>query len=136
MAITTAMTASGMPSCGGGKFGRAKDIRTMQPTIRVFGVKEFSRASSNVEQCVEEIRMMGYTVVSNALDDDELELSREKVDRIYRDQADELGGEDELRKFNDTYTARALLAYDDFFLKVATNPSVLPIVEALLGDYY
>src|SRR5437899_6911389 len=108
----------------------------MQDTIRVFGVKEFSGASSDVEQRVEEIRMVGYTVIADALAQDELELARGKVDEIYRGQAEEAGGEDELKKFNDAHTARALLAYDEFFLGVATNARVLPVVEALLGDYY
>jgi ectoine hydroxylase-related dioxygenase (phytanoyl-CoA dioxygenase family) len=80
--------------------------------------------------------MIGYTIIPDALSPDELELARRKVDEIYRAQAEELGGEDELKKFNDAYTARALLVYDDFFLGVATNPKVLPLVEALLGDYY
>jgi ectoine hydroxylase-related dioxygenase (phytanoyl-CoA dioxygenase family) len=108
----------------------------MQSSLSVFGVKEFSAASSEVEQRVEEIGMIGYTIVPDALTESELETARRKVDEIYRRQTEEVGGENELKKFNDAYTARALLAYDEFFLGVATNPKVLPIVEALLGDYY
>ena len=110
--------------------------QNMQNSIRVFGVKEFSEASSDVEQHIEDIKLVGYTIVPDALSTSELELARLKVDEIYSRQTAEFGGESELRKLNDSYTARALLAYDDFFLTVATNAKVLAIVEALLGDYY
>jgi len=107
-----------------------------QSVVKTFGVKEFSSASSEVDQGVEEIKLLGYTIVPDALTAAELDSAREKIDRIYDKQLEEIGGEQQLAAINDTYTARCLLAYDEYFLSVATNPKVLSIVEGFLGDYF
>ncbi len=107
-----------------------------QSVVKTFGVKEFSSASSEVDQGVEEIKLLGYTIVPDALTAAELDSAREKIDRIYDKQLEEIGGEQQLAAINDTYTARCLLAYDEYFLSVATNPNVLSIVEGFLGDYF
>jgi ectoine hydroxylase-related dioxygenase (phytanoyl-CoA dioxygenase family) len=108
----------------------------MQGAVRVFGVHEHTRLNCEVDGYVEEIKLVGYTVVPGALDAAGLDAIRTSVDRIYQIQAAEIGGEARLEKINDAHTARALLAYDEIFLGVATNPKVLAIVERLLGGYY
>lgn len=109
----------------------------MSPSsVKTFGVKEFSSASSEVDQAAEDIRLLGYKTVPDALTAEELDEAREKMDRIYAQQIDEAGGEQQLAAINDTYTARCMLAYDEFFLKVATNSKVLSIVQRFLGDYF
>ncbi|HXD33286.1 MAG TPA: phytanoyl-CoA dioxygenase family protein [Pyrinomonadaceae bacterium] len=108
----------------------------VQGSVKTFGVKEFSSAASEVDQAAEDIRLLGYTVVSDALTATELESARAKMDGIYAQQLDEIGGEQQLAAINDTYTARCMLAYDEFFLTVATNPKVLAIVQRFLGDYF
>ena len=108
----------------------------MQGAVRFFGVQEHTRLSCEVDGQVEEIKLLGYTVVPDALDPAALDAIRESVDRIYQIQAAEIGGEEQLEKINDAHTARALLAYDEIFLHVATSPKVLAIVERLLGSYY
>jgi len=108
----------------------------MQPSIKTFGVKEFSRNASDLERRVEEIKLAGYTILVDALAPEEVKEAREKIDRIYRLQLEEVGGEAQLEAINDTYTARCPLAYDEFFLHVARHPRVLEIVEAFLGNYF
>jgi ectoine hydroxylase-related dioxygenase (phytanoyl-CoA dioxygenase family) len=108
----------------------------MQQTVKTFGVKEFSRPATELERHVEEIKLAGYTVLAGVLSPEELDEAREKIDRIYQMQLDEIGGNQHLEAINDTYNARCLLAYDDFFLKVARHQRVLEIVERLLGDYF
>ncbi len=108
----------------------------MQPTVRTFGVKEFNRPASELERHVEEVRLAGYTILTNVLTPEEVEEAREKIDRIYQLQLEEIGGEQELEAINDSYTARCLLAYDDFFLDIARHQRVLEIVERFLGDYF
>ena len=108
----------------------------MQETIRTFGVKEFSRPASELDRHVEEIRLAGYTILTGVLSGDEVAAAREKMDAVYARQLAESGGEPQLAAINDTYNARCLLAYDDFFLGVAANARVLAVVERLLGDYY
>lgn len=104
-------------------------------TVKTFGVKEFSRPLSDVERHVEEIRLVGYTVLEGVLTDAEAGEARAKIDDIYQKQIEEVGREG-LEAINDTYNARCLLAYDEFFLGVARRPRVLEIVSRLLGDYF
>ena len=41
-----------------------------------------------------------------------------------------------MRKINDALVGRCLLAYDEYFLAIATNEKVLRIVRSMLGDYF
>jgi len=104
--------------------------------VKTFGVKEFTLVDSELEMAVEDIRLIGYTIVPDVLNTSELEQAREKTDHVYATQVKEVGGEDQLAAINDAHTARCPLAYDNFFLEVATKPKVLTIVEKLLGDYF
>ena len=108
----------------------------MQDAVRTFGVREQTRLASDLDTHVEEVGLLGYTLVPDALREPELSEIRNKVDKIYQLQVEEIGGEERLQTINDTHTARALLVYDEIFLRVATNPLVLRIVERFLGDYY
>ncbi len=108
----------------------------MSEPFRFYGVREASNATSEADKSVEEIRISGYTVIAGALSESELQIIRGKLDEIYEVQVKEIGGEGRLSEINDVNVVRLLLAYDDYFLKVATNPTVLAIVERLLGDYY
>lgn len=103
---------------------------------RVHGIREFSRVATSVEAHAEAIRNIGYTIVADVLDPDELAVARSKIDSIYERQVHEAGGADRLRRIDDEFVARSLLAYDDFFLKLATDPAVIPILELLLGEYF
>ncbi|HZI20738.1 MAG TPA: phytanoyl-CoA dioxygenase family protein [Pyrinomonadaceae bacterium] len=108
----------------------------MTDTLKTFGVKEFTRLASSWDAHVEQIRLLGYTIVPGALAADELAVAREKLDGIYQRQVEEVGGEARLAAINDGYTVRCPLVYDDFFLALATNRAVLSVVERLLGDYF
>jgi ectoine hydroxylase-related dioxygenase (phytanoyl-CoA dioxygenase family) len=104
--------------------------------VKSFGVKEQSRLSSEIDRHVEEIRIVGYTLLPDVLSASELEQARAAMEAIYQQQVEEIGGRDQLAAIGDTYTAMCLLAYDEFFLGLAAHPRVMPIVERLLGDYY
>ena len=108
----------------------------MSQSIRTFGVKELSPPGSELDRHVEEIRLAGYTTLAGVLSDAETAEARSKIDSIYSRQLEEVGGESRLAAINDSYNARCLLAYDDFFLGVAANARVLAVVRRLLGDYF
>jgi ectoine hydroxylase-related dioxygenase (phytanoyl-CoA dioxygenase family) len=108
----------------------------MADAIKTFGVREFNRASSDVDLRTEEIRLVGYTVLVGAMSAEELEAARTKLDCIYQTQLNEIGGLANLKTIGDPYTAMCPLAYDDFFLTLATFPQVLTIVRQLLGEYF
>ncbi len=108
----------------------------MTGPLSTFGVKEFTHVGSDVDRAVEAIRVAGYTVVHEAVSQEDLATARRKMDEVYAVQVAEIGGEELLGQINDGHTARGMLAYDEFFLGIATNRKVCAIVEALLGDYY
>lgn len=108
----------------------------MPDPFKFYGVKEFDNSGSETDQTAEEIRIAGYSVVEGVLSEAELQIVRHKLDEIYEVQTREIGGEKQLERMNDTNVVRLLLAYDEYFLKLATNVTVLAVVGKLLGDYY
>lgn len=108
----------------------------MTGPLSSFGVKEFTHVASDVDRAVEAIRVAGYTVVDDAVSQEDLAVARRKMDEVYAVQVAEIGGEELLGRINDGHTARGMLVYDEFFLGIATNRKVRAIVEVLLGDYY
>lgn len=108
----------------------------MDNEITTFGVKEFSKSTSEVDTHVESILSLGYTVVSDAIVPEKLHPIRTSLDSVYQKQVDECGGEERIAIINDTHTARCPLAYNDLFLEVARSEAILTIVERLLGEYF
>jgi ectoine hydroxylase-related dioxygenase (phytanoyl-CoA dioxygenase family) len=104
--------------------------------MRTHGVREFQRNSDPFDLCVEEIRSIGYTVIDSGYSADHLQTIREKIDVIYEQQVREIGGIENLAGINDADLARALLAYDDLFLDLATHPGLMTITKRLLGDVF
>lgn len=88
-----------------------------------------------LSRAVEDIEVLGYTVLPGLLDETERNMARERVDKLYAQQEKAYGAE-RLAAIGDTWTARAPLLYDDHFLRLATHPSVLQLVGELLGDYF
>ena len=104
--------------------------------FKFYGVREFSDSISEADKAIEEIRISGYSVVPQVLTEAELQVIRLKLDEIYQLQVKEIGGEGRLGEINESNLVRLLLAYDDYFLGPAINPTIRAIVEGLLGDYY
>lgn len=109
---------------------------TMATAIKSFGVKEFSTAQSDIDRHVEEIQILGYTIVPDVVNESELVYVRRRLEEVYEQQVAEVGGAEQLRKINDSYNVRALVAYDDVFVNLASHPKILPIVERFLGSYF
>lgn len=104
--------------------------------FRFYGIKESNTAASEIDRHVEEISVSGFTVVPGVIDESELPEAHRRVDSVYEKQASEIGGAQNLRAINDETIARCLLAYDDYFLKLATAPKIMALLEKLLGDYF
>ncbi|MEO8378956.1 MAG: phytanoyl-CoA dioxygenase family protein [Acidobacteriota bacterium] len=100
----------------------------------VFGVREFTEASSPSEGYAEEIRIAGFCILRDVIGPETLVSSRDSLDRIYEIQLEEIGGPERLAMINDRWTVRAPLAYDALFLKMAAIPEILSVVTALIGS--
>jgi ectoine hydroxylase-related dioxygenase (phytanoyl-CoA dioxygenase family) len=84
---------------------------------------------------VEEVRVLGYSVLENLFPRDELEKCKSRIDKVYRVQEEELG-RDRMAEISEMNVARALLVYDDYFLKMIVHETIQKIVKLFLGDYF
>lgn len=100
-----------------------------------YGAIEQSRVEGEIDRCIEEIRLVGYSIVPSLLADDELARWRERIDRTYRQQEEEFGA-DRLRAINELDLCRAPLLYDPAFIGLAAHPHVTAVVRRLLGDWF
>lgn len=101
-----------------------------------YGIKEVTAVGSAAEEHVERVRINGYTVVADLIPAKVLEEARRRLDAVYAIQAEEVGGEDQLRAINDADVVRAPMVSDDFFLQFVLNSEIRSVLDVLLGDYY
>jgi ectoine hydroxylase-related dioxygenase (phytanoyl-CoA dioxygenase family) len=104
--------------------------------LKWYGVRETTAPHTETERHAEEVRLTGFTVVRQLVDEEFLHLARKRLDQVYAKQAEEFGGEDRLRLIGEANTARCVLAHDDFFIKPALHSRILTLMTALLGDYF
>lgn len=104
--------------------------------LKSYGVRETTRVANEAERHAEEIRIRGFTVVRRLVNAELLQTACSRLDRAYAAQAAEIGGEDRLRKINEANVVRGLLLADAFFLQLATEPRILAVVSALLGEHF
>ena len=87
-----------------------------------------------IEHHAEELMILGYTLLKNVLNQEALHLVRGKTYHIYEQQIIEFGSEKLLDQIAEKNLARALLHYDDYFIKVATQKIVLDVVKKVMGQ--
>jgi ectoine hydroxylase-related dioxygenase (phytanoyl-CoA dioxygenase family) len=104
--------------------------------MRTHAVREIHENQDEAAAYAEEIRNLGYTVVASGLPAAELQLIRQKIDDIYEAQVRELGGEDVLKRINDADLVRCIIGYDDYFLTLATHPTIMAVTRQLLGENF
>src|ERR1044071_1251299 len=99
------------------------------------GVKKQRINERAIDKNLEELAIIGYTVVENVFDEKEVGMMRTKLDEVYALQEKEFGAET-LSKIKELHLARLPLATDDYFLSVATKPAIIELVTAALGNYF
>lgn len=99
-------------------------------------VNQQNKPTSDLEFQIEQIRMQGYTVLENCYSEQELQEIRDGIDSVYATQVAEIGDEKLLYEIGDADIARQLLAYDENFLKYATNERLINIVRHFLGQNF
>ena len=103
--------------------------------ISSYGITQRAVTSTDVDLHVERIRRVGVTVVDGGLEPGEVAQLSDGLDRLLTEQARRAGGMDRLVAIGEHETVRCCLAYDDLFLKLASNPRVLAVCRALMGEY-
>lgn len=84
---------------------------------------------------LEEIKVQGFTVVEDLMNDEDLAKASKKLDATYKDQV-QCFGEENLVKIKEKNLVRSPLLYDDFFLSMVLHPAIINIVKYFLGDYF
>ena len=102
---------------------------------KFYGRFEQAIVRDEIGRHVEEITLRGLTVVQGCFSPDELEIWRQKIDSIYEQQEREFG-RDCLAAIQELDVCRAPLLYDLDFVKLATHPKILAIVQHFLGEWF
>ncbi len=105
-------------------------------THKSYGVVKRTILHSEVERCLEELSILGYSIVEKVLTSAELKQARTKLDRVYKAQESELGDGFNLKDIGEQNVVRLPLAYDEFFVKLAMNPKIIRILKRILGSYF
>jgi len=99
--------------------------------ILSYGVLQKDTSSTIVENAVEEIRNLGFTVVHSGHSDDELKTLSEKFDLVCLSYTNKFG-KDRLKEIDEHNTIRLPLAFDKCFLDLAINPVIIDILKKLI----
>jgi ectoine hydroxylase-related dioxygenase (phytanoyl-CoA dioxygenase family) len=99
-----------------------------------YGVTRQQEIHSETERHLEELSVLGFSVVPDVLDAALIKKARLALDSIY-DQQEQEFGKDNLNQIEELNLVRCPLAYDPMFLMIATQERVLDIVRPLIGSY-
>lgn len=100
-----------------------------------YGRLEQTHVDDEVARHVEEIAIRGFTIVPNLFSPEQLKDWREKIDSVYHQQEAEFGRE-ALIAIQELDMCRAPLLYDFEFMQLATHPTILAVVEKILGEWF
>src|ERR1017187_7551623 len=102
--------------------------------LKSYGVSSQIKTENQEDINVEELQLKGFTILKNLLPSEETEIFRNKLDFLNQIQKNNFG-EDLLDKIKENNVVRLPLAYDEYFLKLVDNPSVISIIKKLIGDF-
>lgn len=104
----------------------------MQTPHKEYGISNRTRLSSDMDRILEELRVQGFSIVENIVDESFLQETRMRLDAVYALQEKTFGCE-KLIEIQELDMARCPLAYDPFFLKIAGHSFVREVAKALIG---
>jgi len=101
----------------------------------LIGVLEAETAGDTLALHAESLRRQGFTVPPSGLSEATLGDLARRLDLAYARQVEEFGGAERMDRIGDAWSARALLAYDDAFVRLAAHPPILDLAARLLDGY-
>lgn len=105
-------------------------------SISRYGVREQVQSTTDTDVHVEEVRMLGCTVVESGFSAADLDNWKARLEGLATELASANGGSAALAEIGEANTVRSPLVLDPAFLDVARNKRVLAIARALLGEYF
>ncbi|MBW5435866.1 phytanoyl-CoA dioxygenase [Bradyrhizobium canariense] len=103
--------------------------------IARYGVHTQAQSSTALDRALEQIKLVGFAVVSGDYDASDLRRFADAFDRTLQLTQGMYGGRDKLKRIDEHNTIRVPLAHDPLFLKLAMNANILEICGRLIGDY-
>lgn len=100
-----------------------------------YGVTNQTVCVDVADEIVEDLTIKGFSVIEKIVENDILEVLRQKLDHLNELQEKEFGREN-LVKINDLNNVRSPLLYDKEFLKLAFIPEVHNVIRKVFGANY
>ena len=103
--------------------------------MKNYGITKRNEASSSLDYHIENIRIKGYSIEENAIDDTTCNSFTNKLEEIYLMQESEFGREN-LEKINELDIARMPFVYDSSFANFFTHPLALELASRIIGENF
>lgn len=101
-----------------------------------YGVLPQKVITSSLDKNMEELAILGYTVIEDVIGAEELQELRDKLDAAYKVQQEEVRPDYELEDIQEENQVRGPLCYNDHFIEIAKNDRVIEVIRATLGSYF
>jgi hypothetical protein len=101
-----------------------------------YGVLQQHAIGDAIDLAAEELRIQGYTLIGSGLGEGALQDLRQRLDAVYATQVLEIGGESNLERIHEANITRCPLVYDDAFMDLAGNPTLLEVCRRVLGENF
>lgn len=103
-------------------------------TEKSYGVRErTAEPIDDFDAAIEAMQYQGFAIIPNALSHESVAELNKRLDTVYAQQCEEIGGEENLLAISDADIVRCPLAYDDAFLDLALNPAIIQVAKRLIG---
>jgi ectoine hydroxylase-related dioxygenase (phytanoyl-CoA dioxygenase family) len=104
--------------------------------IKRYGIKEQSLAADELDVKLQELDLLGYTILHSGFPEAVLSDLRERLERLLSEQEARFGGHEALKRINEADNLRAPLLWDETFLDVAIHPQLMELCRRTFGDYF
>ena len=97
--------------------------------VKKHGITEQYESKNWLDECLCELEINGYTKFPSGIEKRTLNYFLSELERIYKIQAEEVGGEGQLKKINDLDIVRCPIGYNYAFLKAIWTDNMKAILK-------
>ena len=103
--------------------------------MKSYGITKSAVISSKEEFHLEEFFHLGYTILKDALSEEEVKVLKSELDKVYLQQETDFGKEN-LKAIHESNLARMPLAYSEAYANLAAHKELIEYVKKILGDFF
>jgi ectoine hydroxylase-related dioxygenase (phytanoyl-CoA dioxygenase family) len=101
--------------------------------MKKYGITNKTNLLTDSEYHLENLRIKGYSIQSDLIDNETCDLFSDKLEKIYSNQESDFGKEN-LSKINELDICRMPFLFDNSFTQFFMNPLVLELTSKLIGE--